>query len=67
MDVDPIVDSDELARMCYEALIGSEFEAKHGWHVNMMPVFVLREFPADWRERHRLVATGRSQWSCLLP
>jgi len=26
MDVDPITDSDEVARLCYEALIGSEFE-----------------------------------------
>ena len=32
MDVDPITDSDEVVRLCYEALIGSEFEQKHGWH-----------------------------------
>ena len=51
MDVDPITDSDEVARLCYDALIGSEFEAEHGWHVNLMPAFVLREFAADWRER----------------
>jgi len=51
MDVDPITDSDEVARLCYEALIGSEFEARHGWHVNLMPEAVLREFPGDWRER----------------
>src|SRR5688572_15461938 len=44
MDVDPITDSDEVARLCYEALIGSEFEEKHGWHVNLMPSSVLREF-----------------------
>jgi len=51
MDVDPITDSDEVARLCYEALMGSEFEAQHGWHVNLMPEAVLREFPGDWRER----------------
>ena len=51
MDVDPITDSDEVARLCYEALIGSEFERKHGWHVNLMPGSVMKEFPADWRSR----------------
>ena len=51
MDVDPITDSDEVARLCYEALIGSEFEAAHGWHVNLMPAAVLRELPADWQAR----------------
>ena len=51
MDVDPITDSEEVARLCYEALIGSEFEQRHGWHVNLMPGLVLREFPEDWRSR----------------
>jgi hypothetical protein len=51
MDVDPITDSDEIARICYEALIGSEFEQKHGWHVNLMPDSVTQEFPADWESR----------------
>src|SRR5687767_11536312 len=51
MDVDPITDSDEIARLCYEALIGSEFEQQHGWHVNLMPDMVLREFPTDWEAR----------------
>jgi hypothetical protein len=51
MDVDPITDSEEVARACYEALIGSEFEKAHGWHVNLMPDAVLREFAPDWRER----------------
>ena len=23
----------------------------HGWHVNLMPESVLREFPADWQKR----------------
>jgi hypothetical protein len=31
MDVDPITDSEEIARLCYDALIGSEFERIHGW------------------------------------
>src|SRR5438552_7147141 len=51
MDVDPITDSDEIARLCYGAMIGSEFEQKHGWHVNLMPDSVLREFPEDWKLR----------------
>ena len=51
MDVDPITDSDEVARLCYDALIGSEFEQQHGWHVNLMPEQVLREFPMDWESR----------------
>src|ERR1043165_9807716 len=48
MDVDPITDSDEVARLSYEGLIGSEFELRHGWHINVMPDLVLMEFPADW-------------------
>ena len=51
MDVDPITDSDEVARLCYDALIGSEFEQKHGWHVNLMPELALREFPSGWENR----------------
>src|SRR5437762_7496011 len=51
MDVDPVTKSDEVARLCYEALIGSEFEQKHGWHINIMPSSVLDELPADWRLR----------------
>jgi hypothetical protein len=51
MDVDPLTDSDEIARLCYEALIGSEFEQRHGWHVNLMPNSVLRELPAGWEDR----------------
>jgi hypothetical protein len=58
MDVDPITDSDEIARLCYEALIGSEFERTHGWHVNLMPESVLLEFPADWKSRATLKQYG---------
>jgi hypothetical protein len=49
MDVDPVTDSDEVAMLCYEALIGSEFERTHGWHVNLMPETVLNELPAGWQ------------------
>ena len=51
MDVDPVTDSDEVAEHCYDAMIGSEFEQRHGWHVNLMPDAVLRELPAGWKER----------------
>jgi hypothetical protein len=51
MDVDPVTDSDEVALHCYEALIGSEFERTHGWHVNLMPESVLNELPKDWNHR----------------
>jgi hypothetical protein len=51
MDVDLITDSDEIARLCYDGIIGSEFEREHGWHINLMPRSVLRELPASWSER----------------
>ena len=51
MDVDPVTDSEEVAAHCYEALIGSEFERTHGWHVNLMPNTVLRELPVGWETR----------------
>lgn len=51
MDVDPVTNSDEVARLCYDALIGSDFEQRHGWHINLMPDSVLRELPTDWRAR----------------
>ena len=51
MDVYPVTDSDEVAMYGYEALIGSEFERTHGWHVNLMPASVLQELPAGWQQR----------------
>ena len=51
MDVDPITDSDEIARLCYDGIIGSDFERDHGWHINLMPHSVLRELPAGWELR----------------
>ncbi len=49
MDVDPVTDSDEIAALCYQAIIGSDFEQTHGWHINLMPESVLREFPPNWK------------------
>jgi hypothetical protein len=37
--------------MCYDALIGSEFERTHGWHVNLLPASVLQELPKGWEDR----------------
>lgn len=51
MDADPTTDSDEIAMACYDCLIGSEFEKKHGWHVNLMPGTVIEELPAGWKAR----------------
>jgi hypothetical protein len=59
MDVDPVTDSDEVAIHCYEALIGSEFERTHGWHVNLMPESVLQELPAGWKSRAMQKQIGR--------
>ena len=59
MDVDPVTDSDEVAMHCYEALIGSEFERIHGWHVNLMPDSVLREIPSGWEQRGTRRQIGR--------
>ena len=51
MDVDPVTQSDAVALLGYEAMIGSKFEKRHGWHVNLMPSAVLGEMPAGWEER----------------
>ncbi|MDD5141244.1 MAG: hypothetical protein PHY43_13410 [Verrucomicrobiales bacterium] len=59
MDVDPVTDSDEVAMLCYEALIGGEFERTHGWHVNLMPETVLNALPADWKQRATQKQTGK--------
>ena len=58
MDADPVTDSDAVAELAYDALIGSEFERVHGWHVNLMPNMVLDQLPAGWRERSHTVAYG---------
>jgi hypothetical protein len=51
MDVDPVTDDEEVALLAYDAMIGSDFELQHGWHVNLMPAAVLRELPAGWEAR----------------
>lgn len=51
MDVDPVTQSDAVAVLGYEAMIGSEFEKEHGWHVNLMPSAVLREMDEGWESR----------------
>ena len=51
MDVDPVTTSQAVAVLGYEAMIGSEFEKLHGWHVNLMPVSVLQEMKAGWQHR----------------
>lgn len=51
MDADPISDDEEVALLAYDAMIGSEFELTHGWHINLMPRAVLRELPEDWEAR----------------
>ena len=57
MDVGPVTDSEEVAAHCYEALIGSEFERTHGWHVNLMPNTVFKDWPPGWEGRatHRQI------------
>ena len=59
MDVDPVTDSDEVAMHCYDALIGSDFERTHGWHVNLMPESVLQELPAGWKRRATQMQIGK--------
>ena len=55
MDVDPVTESEEVALLGYEAMIGSEFEREHGWHVNLMPVAVLvpAVIPSKWTTMDR--------------
>jgi len=45
MDVDPITESEAVASLAYDCMIGSDFEREHGWHVNLMPNFALKDFP----------------------
>lgn len=58
MDVDPITENEEIAILAYDAMIGSEFEKQHGWHVNLMPRDVLREFLPDWESRAQSATYG---------
>jgi hypothetical protein len=67
MDVDPVTDSEEVAMRCYEALIGSEFERVHGWHVNLMPESVLNELPDGWKPRAARRQLGKLSLSVPAP
>ena len=59
MDVDPITESEEVASICYDCLIGSEFEQREGWHVNLMPKSVLQKLPPGWKDRTHLKQYGK--------
>lgn len=59
MDVDPVTQDESVARLGYDAMIGSEFELAHGWHVNLMPAEVLLELPAGWEGRAARKVYGR--------
>jgi hypothetical protein len=58
MDADPVTDSDAVAELAYDALIGSDFEREHGWHVNLMPAMALNHLPTGWEERSFSVIYG---------
>lgn len=45
MDADPVTDSEELAWLYNDAVIGSEFEQANGQHINLMPEAALNELP----------------------
>jgi hypothetical protein len=59
MDVDPVTFSEAVAELAYDAMIGSEFEKEHGWHVNLMPDRVLDHLPVGWRIRCQSASYGR--------
>jgi hypothetical protein len=59
MDVDPVTDDEAVAELAYEALIGSDFEARHGWHVNLMPRSALAALPVGWQQRACTCSYGR--------
>ena len=65
MHIDPVTESDEVARHCYEGLIGSEFERLHGWHINLMPHTTLRELPQGWE--HRAVVRQLDRLRLVVP
>lgn len=67
MDADPVTDSDALAELAYDSLIGSEFELTHGWHINLMPQMVLDTLPLGWRERSFMASYGHLQLTVPAP
>ena len=64
MDADPITDSEDVAQICYDQQIGSEFELKEGWHVNLMPKSVRENFPETGRKEPPGKNTGDSLSPC---
>ena len=58
MDADPITDSEAIAELAWDAVIGSDFEKEHGWHVNLMMPAVLANFPEGWEARCQRAAYG---------
>ena len=58
MDVDPITFSDAIAELAYDAIIGSDFEREHGWHVNLMPEMALDGLPEGWMQRSSQATYG---------
>jgi len=58
MDVDPITQDEEIAELGYFAIMGSDFEKKHGWHVNLMPASALEELPDGWGARAAEIIHG---------
>ncbi len=59
MDVDPVTDDESVAELAYDALIGSEFELQHGWHVNLMPRSALNALPDGWKTRASEAVYGK--------
>jgi hypothetical protein len=59
MDVDPVTEDEAVALLGYDAVIGSEFELKHGWHVNLMPKEALDGLPKGWDIRANRKTYGR--------
>jgi hypothetical protein len=51
MDADPVTDSEAIAELAWDSIIGSDFERQHGWHVNLMPEAVLKNLPDGWKQR----------------
>ena len=58
MAVAPVTESEAVAELAYEAMIGSEFESRHGWHVNLMPRMVLEALPPGWKDREFSASYG---------
>jgi hypothetical protein len=65
MDADPITESEAIAELAWDAIIGSDFEKEHGWHVNLMPRSVLKHLPEGWEQR--CLCAGYGQLRLIVP